>query len=176
MASSASSSTHGVLQVEHATALPEADRARALLDDVRRHAEPVLRARGWRVRRLAELCCCKAAPESGKSANVAGWCLPAGDGQTAQTIALRLRKPKGGGHGLLPFESLFETMLHEMAHIVHSRHSPAFFELMDELRVEWEGLLAKGHVLDAAGFPLIGGSRMTFAAHNPTSTEQGRTL
>eukprot|EP00747_Dinoflagellata_sp_TGD_P181423 gnl/TRDRNA2_/TRDRNA2_35252_c0_seq1.p1 gnl/TRDRNA2_/TRDRNA2_35252_c0~~gnl/TRDRNA2_/TRDRNA2_35252_c0_seq1.p1 ORF type:complete len:377 (-),score=74.93 gnl/TRDRNA2_/TRDRNA2_35252_c0_seq1:52-1182(-) len=160
----------GVCSVQHADALPEAAAACALLERVRRNAEAVLRARGWRVLELVELCCCKVAPESGR-ANVAGWCMPAGDGSTAKRIALRLRQPKGRGHGLLPFEEILGTMMHEMAHIVHMKHSAAFYQLMDELSRQWEQLEASGRVLDETGFPTIGGHRLSVEQHNPGSAE-----
>ena len=155
--------------LHYATALPEASSARVLLERVKRNAEPLLRARGWSVLSLAELCCCKVAPEK-TAAHVAGWCIPAGDCKTAQRIAIRLRTPKGKGHSLLDFESVFGTMLHELAHIVHSKHTPAFYQLMDELQDEWERLEAAGHVLDEQGFPTVGGRRID-TRHNPTVVE-----
>lgn len=148
-----------VLAVEHAATLPSADAALDMLQQIRRHAEPVLKARGWRVNRLVEMCCCKVAPESGKPPNVAGWCRPKGDKQTSLTIALRLRTTKSKGHNLLPFESLFETMLHEISHIMLSKHTQKFFQLMDTLKGEWEDLLMQGKVLDAKGFPVVGGGQ-----------------
>eukprot|EP00434_Breviolum_minutum_P017353 symbB.v1.2.015320.t1/scaffold1138.1/size205980/19 len=155
--------------LHYATALPDASSARVLLERVKRNAEALLRARGWSVLSLAELCCCKVAPEK-TAAHVAGWCIPAGDCKTAQRIAIRLRTPKGKGHSLLDFESVFGTMLHELAHIVHSKHTPAFYQLMDELQDEWERLEAAGHVLDEQGFPTVGGRRID-TRHNPTVVE-----
>ena len=116
---------------------------------------------------LVELCCCKVAPEK-TAAQVAGWCIPAGDCRTAEKIAIRLRTPKGKGHCLLDFESVFGTMLHELAHIVHSKHTPAFYQLMDELQKDWERLEAAGQVLDEQGFPTVGGQRID-ASHNPST-------
>jgi len=162
--------------VEHAKPLPDAEQAFALLQEVRRNAEPVLRKQGWRVLSLVELCCCKDAPEHGRSLNIAGWCRPAGDGQTATRIALRLRRSKRSGHSLLGFDDLFDTMLHEMSHIIHSKHTPAFFELMDTLREEWSSLKDKGCVLDAQGFPTVGGRRAGCFSHNPDKPAQCRAL
>ena len=130
-------------------------------------------ARSWRVGALVELCCCKAAPE--KTGNhVAGWCIPEGDGRSASKIAIRLRRPKGKGHSLLHFENVFGTMLHELAHIVHSKHTPAFYQLMDELKDQWEKLTVSGCVLDAKGFPTVGGQAVDSSRHNPTG--DSRTL
>ena len=62
-------------------------------------------------------------------------------------------------------------MLHELAHIVHSKHTAAFYELMDALREQWEQLEACGQVLDEKGFPTIGGHRIDSTSHNPTVLE-----
>lgn len=164
----------GIQEVQHAESLPEASLAILLLERVRRNAEAILLARHWRVLALVELCCCKAAPEK-TAAHVAGWCIPAGDGMTAQKIAIRLRRPKGKGHQLLSFEDVFGTMLHELAHIVHSKHTPAFYRLMDELQAQWEELEASGQVLDERGFPTVGGQRMDSSRHNP-SPQKARAL
>jgi len=75
---------------------------------------------------------------------------------------------------LREFEELFETMLHELAHIVHGKHDSHFFELMDTLRQEWQELSARGIVLDAGGFPTVGGQRSSYTNHNPMSAAQGR--
>eukprot|EP00931_Biecheleriopsis_adriatica_P045984 TRINITY_DN26374_c0_g1_i1.p1 TRINITY_DN26374_c0_g1~~TRINITY_DN26374_c0_g1_i1.p1 ORF type:complete len:364 (+),score=79.03 TRINITY_DN26374_c0_g1_i1:57-1148(+) len=162
-----------VHSVQHASSLPDANAARDLLERVRRSAEALLRARSWRVLSLVELCCCKEAPEK-SAASVAGWCRPVGDSATAERIALRLRHPKGKGHGLLPFEEVFGTMIHELTHIVHMKHSAAFYQLMDELQTQWEQLEASGKVLDEAGFPTVGGQRVTDSAHNPRTASDGR--
>eukprot|EP00438_Fugacium_kawagutii_P033734 Skav220014 [mRNA] locus=scaffold947:329536:330591:+ [translate_table: standard] len=160
--------------VHHASALPDASSALALLERVKRNAEALLRARGWSVLSLVELCCCKVAPEK-TAGHVEGWCIPAGDCKTAERIAIRLRTPKGKGHHVLDFESVFGTMLHELAHIVHSKHTPAFYQLMDELQNQWERLEASGQVLDEHGFPTVGGHRVDTSQHNP-STGHARAL
>ena len=163
-------SDHRVHLIEHAPTLPQSEAALQLLERVRRNAEAVLRARGWCVLELVELCCCKVAPEQ-KPSTVAGWCIAAGDGKTANRIALRLRAPKGQGHGMLPFEEVFGTMLHELTHIIHSKHTAAFYELMGELSKQWEQLEATGQVLDASGFPTVGGHRVDPMNHNPSAAE-----
>ncbi|CAE7719439.1 DNAJC21, partial [Symbiodinium sp. KB8] len=156
-----------VHSIRHAATLPESDVALRLLERVQRNAEAVLRARGWRVLELVELCCCKVAPEQ-KPGSVAGWCIPAGDAKTATRIALRLRAPKGQGHRIMPFEEVFGTMLHELTHIIHLKHTAAFYELMDELSKQWEQLQATGHILDESGFPTVGGHRVDPMKHNPS--------
>ena len=105
---------------------------------------------------------------------MAGWCIAAGDAKTANRIALRLRAPKGKGHGILPFEEVFGTMLHELTHIIHTKHTAAFYELMDELSRQWEQLEASGHVLDESGFPTVGGHRVDPMNHNPSAAEAAK--
>ena len=156
-----------VHSIRHAATLPESDVALRLLEQVQRNAEAVLRARGWCVLELVELCCCKVAPEQ-KPGSVAGWCIPAGDAKTATRIALRLRAPKGQGHRIMPFEEVFGTMLHELTHIIHLKHTAAFYELMDELSKQWEQLQATGRILDESGFPTVGRHRVDPMKHNPS--------
>eukprot|EP00928_Gymnodinium_smaydae_P026496 TRINITY_DN20788_c0_g1_i1.p1 TRINITY_DN20788_c0_g1~~TRINITY_DN20788_c0_g1_i1.p1 ORF type:complete len:338 (+),score=51.64 TRINITY_DN20788_c0_g1_i1:85-1098(+) len=150
-----------ILIVKHAATLPNADGARKLLERIRRNADAILRSRGWRVVELVELCCCKEAPEKAH-ADTEGWCIADSSLQNtmAEKIAIRLREPKGKGHRLLDFESVFGCMIHELTHIIHDKHTKAFHRLMDELQEEWERLEAAGRVLDENGFPTIGGHRI----------------
>lgn len=59
-------------------------------------------------------------------------------------ILLRLRYP-GDRTQFLPIEQVVDTMLHELAHIVHGPHDGKFHALWDQLRDEHEGLLMKGY-------------------------------
>ena len=102
-----------VMACDHIQKLPDADRAAAILAEVKRHAEPILAARGWRVKRLYEMCCCTS---GGKNLSVGGFCVPAGDKRTSQRIALRLREPNS--HVLYEFEHVMRVMIHELSHIV----------------------------------------------------------
>lgn len=61
-----------------------------------------------------------------------------------QKILLRLRYP-GDRNQFLPIEQVTDTMLHELAHIVHGPHDGKFHALWDQLRDEHEGLLMKGY-------------------------------
>lgn len=61
-----------------------------------------------------------------------------------QKILLRLRYP-GDRTQFLPIEQVTDTMLHELAHIVHGPHDAKFHALWDQLRDEHEGLLMKGY-------------------------------
>eukprot|EP00931_Biecheleriopsis_adriatica_P006131 TRINITY_DN107587_c0_g1_i1.p1 TRINITY_DN107587_c0_g1~~TRINITY_DN107587_c0_g1_i1.p1 ORF type:complete len:358 (+),score=57.89 TRINITY_DN107587_c0_g1_i1:29-1075(+) len=154
-----------VLIVQHAVALPASGDARKLLERVRCNAEALLKRRGWRVLELVELCCCKAAPELSRDGDTEGWCIADSSLQnkTAEKIAIRLRETKRKGHSLLDFETVFGCMIHELAHIVHDKHTKGFYKLMDELQSEWEQLEAAGQIFDEAGFPTIGGHRIDSA-------------
>ncbi len=79
-----------------------------------------------------------------------------------QKICLRLRYP-GDKNQFLPFEDCVDTMLHELAHIVHSPHNSEFHALWDQLRKEYQGLLSKGYTGEgfmSEGHRLGGGRRV----------------
>ncbi|KAL7808469.1 WLM domain-containing protein [Trichoderma aethiopicum] len=59
-------------------------------------------------------------------------------------ICLRLRYPQDQNQ-FLATESIVDTMLHELCHIVHGPHDGKFHALWDQLRDEWQGLLFKGY-------------------------------
>jgi hypothetical protein len=61
-----------------------------------------------------------------------------------QKICLRLRYP-GDKNQFLPLEQVVDTMLHELSHNVHGPHDAKFHALWDQLRKEYEGLIAKGY-------------------------------
>ena len=124
---SADPSDHCVHAVDHVKKLPDADRAAEILQEIKRHADPLLRARGWRVKRLYEICCCTS---GGRNLGVGGFCCPAGDGVTSLRIAIRLRQPRS--HELHTFEHCMKVMIHEMSHIVHGNHSSDFYRLMEK--------------------------------------------
>ncbi|CRG94153.1 metallopeptidase, putative [Plasmodium gallinaceum] len=55
-------------------------------------------------------------------------------------IKIRLRNKKGSE--LFHFNDIMGTLLHELAHIVHSRHDKSFYELLDKLILEYNELYA----------------------------------
>ncbi|KJP86003.1 hypothetical protein AK88_04334 [Plasmodium fragile] len=57
-------------------------------------------------------------------------------------IKIRLRKKKGGE--LFHFNDIMGTLLHELAHIVHSKHDKSFYELLDKLVLEYNKLYTFG--------------------------------
>ena len=168
-AKASSTNELGVWQCDCVKKLPDADKALEMLHEVKRHADALLKARGWRVKRLYEICCCTS---GGRNTGVGGFCVPAGDGQTSLRIALRLRAPKS--HELYPFDHNMRVMLHEMAHIVHGNHSAQFYQQMDELSKQYETLLAKGQVLDEKNMPIVGGRKADTSQHNAASMREAR--
>ncbi|TLS28586.1 hypothetical protein PpBr36_00848 [Pyricularia pennisetigena] len=102
--------------------------------------KPIMRARGWRVRQLAEFY-----PDQ---QNLLGLNV-----NRTHKILVRLRYP-GDVNQFLPFEEVTDTLLHELAHIVHGPHDTKFHALWDQLRDEHEGLLRSGYTGD--GFLSVG--------------------
>ena len=96
-------------KIDHIKKLPDHQRARDTLEECARHVNPLLKARGWRVNKLYEICCCTA---GGKNLGVGGFCCPAGDGLTSLRIALRLRHPKS--HELHDFDHAMRVLIHEV--------------------------------------------------------------
>ena len=107
-----------------------------------------------------------------------------------QKICLRLRYPRDRGL-FLPFEDVVDTMLHELAHIIHGPHDAKFHALWDQLRDEHQGLvlkgytgegfLSKGHRLGGARIPPHEARRLAKEAAEkrrvrPTGTIGGRRL
>ena len=163
--------TGEVGRLEEMKSIPDSDRALAILKEVKATAEPVLKARGWSVGRLIEMCCCDRR-NMGMNLQVGGWCRSHG-GTRADTIAIRLRHPKT--HAFYSFERIMSVMWHEMTHIKHGAHSAAFYALMDELRQHFDLIKSKnGTVVGMDGFPVGPGRRMDPSQRNPRSMAQAR--
>ena len=164
--------------IDHIKKLSEAERARSLLEELARHINPILKARGWKVLKLYEICCCTS---GGKNLGVGGFCCPKGDGRTSLRIALRLRTPghgpsaaEWGAHSLRDFDHCMQILIHEISHIVHGNHSAKFYELMAELQQQYKSLRRTGQVLDAGGMPIVGGFKADGSRHNPASMREAR--
>lgn len=117
------------------------EQARRLLRRLKLHADPILRARGWRVKHLIEHV------RPGPS----GMCYH--DGEGAADISIRLRSSCSHRcNTFLPFRVLLGVMLHEIAHIgghgVDDIHPPEFYEELDKIRRQHRSLLAKGVIVD----------------------------
>ncbi|KXZ43445.1 hypothetical protein GPECTOR_90g532 [Gonium pectorale] len=93
-----------------------------------------------------------------------------GGGGNTREIRVRLR-PARNPDSFLPYESLLETMLHELVHNVRGPHDCAFYKLLDELKAQCEELMAKGVGGTGVGFdgPSVGrlGSHGFLPTHNP---------
>ncbi|KAL7541452.1 hypothetical protein ACHAXR_013268 [Thalassiosira sp. AJA248-18] len=117
------------------------DVARTLLASVARHVNPILRDRGWRVKRLIE----------SASSQWIGLCTSNGraDADAASTnIQLNLRvRPDRRCTQFRTFHQILAVMLHEITHTsigLEDIHPPAFYELLDEIKVEYRKKLAAG--------------------------------
>lgn len=138
-----------------ALAGPDSGRAQGMLEEAASWAEPLLRARGWRVGALRE---------KQLTGNVWGLNVDRG-----RLIYLRLRQGAGGGGGdWVEPERLLDTLLHELAHIEHMNHSAAFYDLWELLRKELSQNLSKGLRGSGAGFDARG-YKVSSDARNPTS-------
>ncbi|KAL7939115.1 WLM domain-containing protein [Trichoderma chlorosporum] len=120
-----------VLSYSHLAQLRRADEALTILKKVASLVKPIMRSRGWKVRELVEF--------YPNQQNLLGLNVNRG-----MKICLRLRYPHDQNQ-FLPTESIVDTMLHELCHIVHGPHDAKFHALWDQLRDEWQGLLFKGY-------------------------------
>ncbi|KAJ9669072.1 hypothetical protein H2201_000898 [Coniosporium apollinis] len=116
---------------EHLAYLPRANEALHTLRKAASIVKPIMRMRGWKVGTLSEFF-----PEEpalmGLNVN-----------QT-QRILLRLRHP-GDASQFMPFEQVVDTLLHELSHIVRGPHDAIFHKLWNELRDEYQTLIARGY-------------------------------
>ena len=119
------------------------DVARCLLARVARHVNPILRDRGWRVKRLIE----------SASSSWVGLCTTNGrnDADACSTnIQLNLRvKPSKHCKQFRPFRQILAVMLHEITHTsigLEDIHPPAFYELLEEIKGQYYEKLNNGEV------------------------------
>ncbi|KAB5584785.1 WLM domain-containing protein [Coniochaeta sp. 2T2.1] len=120
-----------VLSFSHLKDFPREKDALHTIKKIASLVKPIMRARGWTVKELAEFY-----PDQ---QNLLGLNVNRG-----QKILLRLRYP-GDRNQFLPIEQVTDTMLHELSHIVHGPHDAKFNALWDQLRDEHEGLVRKGY-------------------------------
>ncbi|KAM0282593.1 hypothetical protein ACHAQH_002961 [Verticillium albo-atrum] len=134
----------------HLADFPRASEALTTLKKVASLVKPIMRARGWRVRELAEFF-----PDQH---NLLGLNVNRG-----QRILLRLRHPGDRAQFVL-IEQVIDTMLHELSHIVHGPHDGKFHALWNQLRDEHMGLVMKGYT--GEGF-LSDGHRLGGSGRKP---------
>lgn len=118
----------------------------ALLQRVADHVAPVLRYRGWRVKRLME----------STSKRFAGLCVGNGRGDAdgaSVNIQLNVRvRPDPSCTQLRPFRSLLGVMLHEITHVsigLEDIHPPAFYALLEENKQLYSKL--RGQIVSTSG-------------------------
>jgi len=118
-------------QYSHENKRPREKEALHTLRKIASLVKPIMRARSWRVRTLAEF--------YPAEQNLLGLNINRG-----QKICLRLRYA-GDANQFLPIEQVVDTMLHELSHNVIGPHNAQFHALWDQLRDEYEGLVRKGY-------------------------------
>lgn len=156
-----------ILEYSHEAQRPRAPDALQTLRKVASLVKPLMRQRGWRVFILAEFW-----PDE---KNLLGL-----NHNHGEKICLRLRYPYDERQ-FLPMEDVVDTMLHELAHIVHGPHDAQFHALWNQLREEHEQLTRKGYT--GEGFlsegKKLGGRRIPIdeaRRRARASAEQRRTL
>ncbi|PYI19249.1 zinc metallopeptidase [Aspergillus violaceofuscus CBS 115571] len=156
-----------ISEYRHDKKRPRADEALLMLQKVASIVKPIMRRRQWKVGILAEL--------NPRERNLLGLNYNHG-----QKICLRLRHA-GDDRQFLSMDSIVDTMLHELCHIVHGPHNQQFHALWNQLRDEHleltlkgytgEGFLSKGHRLGGRRMPVEEARRRARAA-----AEQRRSL
>ncbi|GAV68800.1 zf-RanBP domain-containing protein/WLM domain-containing protein [Cephalotus follicularis] len=134
---------------------PRAEEAKKILERISKEVQPIMRNHKWRVKVLSEFC--------PKRQNLLGLNVGAG-----VNVKLRLRRPNNDFE-FYPHHEVLDTMLHELCHNAHGSHDAKFYKLWDELRVEYEELVAKGITGSGQGFDLPGRRLGGFSLQPPLS-------
>ncbi|SPJ10509.1 metallopeptidase, putative [Plasmodium sp. DRC-Itaito] len=100
-------------------------KAKAILSRAAEQVLPIMKKRRFRVELLSEFL--------PKNPNLLGINIV-----KKSEIKIRLRKTKGGE--IFHFNDIMGTLLHELVHIVHSRHDKSFYELLDKITWEYNEL------------------------------------
>ncbi|KOB60879.1 hypothetical protein PFHG_02663 [Plasmodium falciparum HB3] len=100
-------------------------KAKAILSRAAEQVLPIKKKRRFRVELLSEFL--------PKNPNLLGLNIV-----KKSEIKIRLRKTKGGE--IFHFNDIMGTLLHELVHIVHSRHDKSFYELLDKITWEYNEL------------------------------------
>ncbi|RAL12103.1 metalloendopeptidase WSS1 [Aspergillus homomorphus CBS 101889] len=139
-----------ISEYRHDRNRPRAPEALLMLQKVASIVKPIMRRRQWKVGTLAEL--------NPQQRNLLGLNYNHG-----QKICLRLRHASDQRQ-FLPMDSIVDTMLHELCHIVHGPHNQQFHALWNQLRDEHleltlkgytgEGFLSKGQRLGGRQMPV----------------------
>ncbi|KAJ6505963.1 WLM domain-containing protein [Mycena vulgaris] len=123
------------------------DDARQFLRALAAQVRPIMKAHGFVVNSLEEY-------EYNKVFAGRNW-------NNGETVELVLRRPDGS---FLPTSWLMGTLCHELAHIKHMNHGPAFQALWQRLRAEVRALQDKGYYGDgywSSGTRLLDSAKVT---------------
>lgn len=93
----------GVKTLAHNAGVENASQALQLLQRLQREFAPLLRTRGWTVRKLQEMCCCAKGGGVARASGVLGMNHSGAKNKFAAKIEIRLREP-GGSHEFKDFE------------------------------------------------------------------------
>ncbi|KAK8203815.1 zinc ion binding protein [Phyllosticta capitalensis] len=134
----------------HLQHLPRANEAQNMLKKLASVVKPIMRKRNWRVGQLGEFL-----PEA---ANLLGLNVNHG-----QKIWIRLRYPHSTNQ-FMDYDTVADTLLHELSHNAIGPHNAQFHKLWNELREEYwalkrqgytgEGFLSDGHKLGGRRVPV----------------------
>lgn len=133
-----------------------------LLKKAALHTEPILKKRKWHVHLLTEFF----------PSNQGLWGLnERTEDETGLHVTIKIRCRHDKDSGMMPYESILETLLHELTHIECAEHDAAFHALLKTLRYESD-LCEKEGVMPM--ICLSGGQKLSTEAHNPTSKSELR--
>ncbi|KAK6118721.1 hypothetical protein DH2020_047526 [Rehmannia glutinosa] len=138
------------------------DEAREILEKVAKQVQPIMRKRKWKVRVLSEFW---PTNPSLLGLNIGG----------GAEVKLRLRRPNNEWD-FFPYEQILDTMLHELCHNEYGPHNADFYNLLDEIRKECEGLMAKGITGTGQGFDLPGKRLGGYSRQPPLSSLRQKAL
>ncbi|KAL9086163.1 MAG: hypothetical protein Q9165_007228 [Trypethelium subeluteriae] len=133
---------------EHLRNLPRAPDALEKLRKIASLVKPIMRKRGWRIGALTEFL-----PDDTRLLGL--------NINKTDKICIRLRYTPDPSQ-FLSIETVVDTMLHELSHVIHGPHDDKFHALWNELRDEHYSLSMKGYT--GEGFlgqgRKLGGRRM----------------
>ncbi|KAK6510195.1 hypothetical protein TWF481_004911 [Arthrobotrys musiformis] len=121
----------------HLTNYPNAPYALQTLQRIASLVKPIMRRHSFRIAKLAEFY-----PEM--ETNLLGLNTSFPGTSNLPIIQLRLRQPYDS-RVFLPYESVVQTMLHELTHCVHGPHDDKFWKMFRSLQGELETLKYTGY-------------------------------
>ncbi|KAF3934812.1 hypothetical protein ABW20_dc0110548 [Dactylellina cionopaga] len=121
----------------HLTTYPYAPQALDTLKRIASLVKPIMRKHSFRIAKLAEFY-----PEM--ETNLLGLNTSFPGSSNLPIIQLRLRQPYDS-RVFLPYESVVQTMLHELTHCVHGPHDDKFWAMFRSLQGELETLRYTGY-------------------------------